>query len=160
MIFPGLLRIANPDGRLQLASGFRVCVKRAALAASCGRGSTKALIRHGRTLNRDRRERRMSKLSHKLFSSAWPAVRRLIFLCAALAFAGDRAEPPVIALARTAPPEFFADAVVRLIHAGKIPNRDQEIELLEDAFAAAATAKEPVRLIAVTGTPPDTRELY
>ncbi len=102
----------------------------------------------------------MSKLSHKLFSSAWPAVRHLIFLCAALAFAGDRAEPPVIALARTAPPEFFADAVVRLIHAGKIPNRDQEIELLEDAFAAAATAKEPVRLIAVTGTPPDTRELY
>src|SRR5262249_45643093 len=50
--------------------------------------------------------------------------------------------------------------VVRLIQAGKIPNREQQIELLEDAFASAATAKEPMRLIAVPGTPPDTRELY
>ncbi|HML17596.1 MAG TPA: hypothetical protein VK419_11240, partial [Bryobacteraceae bacterium] len=56
--------------------------------------------------------------------------------------------------------ELFADTVVRLVESGRIPQRDLQVELLDDAFHAAAGAKEPVRLIAVPSTPPDTRALY
>ncbi len=67
---------------------------------------------------------------------------------------------PIIAVARSASPEFFADTAVRLVEAGKIADLSTQVKLLEDAFTAAAGAQAPVRLIAVPGTPPDTRALY
>ena len=82
-----------------------------------------------------------------------------VLACSILVWGDERADLPIVELARSAPPEFFADAVLRLVESGKISKRDQA-DLLKDAFAAAAQAKEPVRLIAVPGTPPDTRELY
>jgi len=66
----------------------------------------------------------------------------------------------IVDLARSTAPEIFADAVVRLIQAGRVPQPGSQIELLGQAFAAAGHAKEPVRLIALPATPPDTRELY
>lgn len=89
-----------------------------------------------------------------------PASARLLFLLGVSLSAADRTVPPVIELARTGPPEFFADAVVRIIQSGKIPQRDTQVELLEQAFAIANSAREPIRLIAIPGTPPDTREIY
>ena len=71
----------------------------------------------------------------------------LLLAVAASCFGGD-----LIELARNAPPEFFADAVLRM--------KDPKIELLEEAFARASQAKEPVKLIGLPGLPPDTRELY
>jgi len=63
-------------------------------------------------------------------------------------------------LARATAPEIFADTIVRLVESGKNPQRELQVELLEDAFQAAGSAIEPVRLIAIPGTPPDTREVY
>jgi hypothetical protein len=67
---------------------------------------------------------------------------------------------PVVELARAASAELFADTVVRLVQAGRIPQREMQIQLLEEAFAVAAGAAEPVRLMAIPPTPPDTRALY
>jgi hypothetical protein len=84
----------------------------------------------------------------------------LVMLSALAAFAGDRPVPPIVELARAAPPEFFADAIVKLVQAGKIPQSEQQVELLEEAFSVAAGAKESMRLTGLPGTPPDTREIY
>lgn len=67
---------------------------------------------------------------------------------------------PVVEIARAAPPEMFADTVARLVESGRIPQKELQVELLDDAFHAAAGAKEPVRLIAIQATPPDTRAIY
>jgi hypothetical protein len=86
-----------------------------------------------------------------------------------LLFAGDEPKPKIVLapeaqsivdLARSAAPEVFADAMVRLIQTGKVPQREAQIQLLDEAFAVAADAAEPVRLVAMPATPPDTRELY
>jgi hypothetical protein len=66
----------------------------------------------------------------------------------------------IVDIARPAAPEIFAHVVVRLVESGKIPQRELQVELLEDAFHSAARAIEPVRLVAIPGTPPDTREMY
>jgi hypothetical protein len=63
-------------------------------------------------------------------------------------------------LARAAAPEIFADTLARLVESGKIPERELQVELLEDAFQAAGSAKEPVQLIALPPTPLGTREIY
>jgi hypothetical protein len=95
--------------------------------------------------------------------------RCLLFMCAVMARGGDEARRkpelpasvrPVVELARSAPPEIFANAIVRLVEAGRIPQRDAQIDLLEEAFAVAAGAKEPYRLSAIPATPPDTRAIY
>lgn len=67
---------------------------------------------------------------------------------------------PIVDLARAAAPELFAESILQLVENGKIPQREQQIDLLEEAFAVAAAAQEPVRLIAIPATPPDTRALY
>jgi len=59
------------------AAALRVCLKRAALAAS-GRGSIKSPIRYGRIPNRDQRERRMSKFLHKLVKPGLVRIRELM----------------------------------------------------------------------------------
>jgi hypothetical protein len=91
----------------------------------------------------------------------------MIALLLTLALAADEAKPKlppetqrIIDLARPAAPEIFADTVIRLIEAGRISRPEWQIDLLEQAFAAASSATEPVRLIALPATPPDTRELY
>jgi hypothetical protein len=83
-----------------------------------------------------------------------------ILILASALCAGDRPVPPIVELARAAPPEFFADAILRLVQAGKIPQSEQQVELLEEAFSIAAGAKESMRLTDLPGTPPDTREIY
>ena len=83
-----------------------------------------------------------------------------ILILASALWAGDRPVPPIVELARAAPPEFFANAILRLVQTGKIPQREQQVELLEEAFSVAAGAKVPFRLTGLPGTPPDTREIY
>src|SRR5579862_9571668 len=92
---------------------------------------------------------------------------RLAFILLAALAMGDDKKPaipeelrPAIELARASRPEFFADAILRLVSNGSIRDPDQQAGLLEDAFSAAAQAKEPLKLTTVPGTPPDTRELY
>jgi hypothetical protein len=88
---------------------------------------------------------------------------------ARLLTAGDDAKPrpklsdavqSVVDQARGTAPEIFADTIVRLVESGKVPQRELQVELLEVAFQAAGSATEPARLIAIPGTPPDTREMY
>lgn len=86
-----------------------------------------------------------------------------------LVYAADEPKPrpdlppavrPVIELARSAAPEFFADTVVKLVEAGRIPAIPLQVEILEEALGAVSSASEPVRLMAIPGTPPDTRAIY
>ena len=69
--------------------------------------------------------------------------------------------PDLIALARKAPPEIFADAVIKLVERGEIPAGDLSSRgrgaLLEEALEAAKHAREPVRLTALPGVRLDTR---
>src|SRR5580692_4239560 len=53
----------------------------------------------------------------------------LLSLCATIACAQT---PSVLELARNAPPEIFADAVIKLVERGEVPPK-----LLEEAFEAA-----------------------
>jgi hypothetical protein len=99
---------------------------------------------------------------------------RLAALCAAFAvysFAADAPAPSklpplprdietIVAAARTAPPEIFADSIVSLVQGGRIPNIEWQKLLLQDAFAAAQLAHEPVRFIAVAGLSTDTRPSF
>ncbi len=54
----------------------------------------------------------------------------------------------VIELARKAPPELFADAVINMVQRGEFPPAALPAVLIE-AFEAAKRAKEPVRLVAM-----------
>src|SRR5208282_2243588 len=67
---------------------------------------------------------------------------------------------PLVDLARAAPPEFFADTIVRLVEAGKIPQPELQVQLLEDAFVIAAGAKQPLRMAGLPSIPPDTRAMF
>jgi hypothetical protein len=59
-------------------------------------------------------------------------------------------------LASAAPPEFTADALLRMVESGKLSDRNARRELLEHAFQLAASAKFPVRMEGVQGTTTDT----
>lgn len=67
---------------------------------------------------------------------------------------------PIVELARGVAPEIFANTITDLVATGKIPDRQSQIDLLEEAFANAQSAKEPYRLIAIPSTPQDTRALH
>jgi len=67
---------------------------------------------------------------------------------------------PIVELAKTASPEMFGDTVIRLVQTGKIPQRETQMQLLEEAFTAASGSAEPVRLAAIPATPLDTRALF
>jgi len=77
---------------------------------------------------------------------------------------GNNALPPLaqalVGLARTAPPELTADAIVRLAEAGAIPPGEPRSLLLEEAFTAAGRAQEPLHLIPVPGFAPNTRAMF
>ncbi len=74
------------------------------------------------------------------------------------------AEPPklpepfrsIADLANAAPPEFAADALLRIVESGKLADRNARRALAEQAFQLAATAKFPVRMQGLPGTTTDT----
>jgi hypothetical protein len=59
-------------------------------------------------------------------------------------------------LASAAPPEFTADALLRIVESGKLADRNARRELVERAFQSAASAKFPVRMEGLPGTTTDT----
>src|SRR5579864_4554568 len=84
----------------------------------------------------------------------------LLFLAAALiADTPKLAEPyqSIVELAHAAPPEFAADALLRVVESGKIPDRNTRRDLLEQAFRLASSARFPVRMRGVPGSMLDTR---
>jgi hypothetical protein len=98
----------------------------------------------------------------------------LAALSAALTFCSFAADAPVhpklpalpkeietmVATARSAPPEIFADSIVHLVEGGRIPSIEWQKILLQEAFTAAQQAHEPVRLLAVAGLESDTRASF
>jgi hypothetical protein len=59
-------------------------------------------------------------------------------------------------LARGAPPEFTADALLRLVEQGRLVDKGARIDLIEEAFRSAAAAKFGVRMDGLPGTTTDT----
>jgi hypothetical protein len=63
----------------------------------------------------------------------------------------------VLDLASSAPPEFEANAILRLLEAGKVPDPAARRALIEQAFQLASRAQHPYPLVPVRGTGVDTR---
>src|SRR4029077_17700375 len=63
----------------------------------------------------------------------------------------------IVELSRTVPPEFGADALLRVVESGKIANKDIKRDLVEQAFRWGAMAKFKVRMRGVKGTTVDSR---
>ena len=59
-------------------------------------------------------------------------------------------------LAAAAPPEFAADALLRMVESGQLADPNARRELIEHAFQLAASAKFPVKMLGVPGTTTDT----
>ncbi|HXF05072.1 MAG TPA: hypothetical protein VNM72_06610 [Blastocatellia bacterium] len=66
----------------------------------------------------------------------------------------------VIEEARAAPPEFAADALIRIAQSTKITDQDQKRELLEEAFHVASGAQHEMARSAASGGVVDTRSGY
>jgi hypothetical protein len=66
----------------------------------------------------------------------------------------------LVELARGAPPEFTADALLRIIEQGgrqgRLADKDARRDLIEEAFRSASAAKFPVRMQGLAGTTTDT----
>jgi hypothetical protein len=60
-------------------------------------------------------------------------------------------------LANAAPPEFAADALLRIVESGRLADRNARHQLVEQAYQLAASAKFPVRMVGLPGTTTDTR---
>jgi hypothetical protein len=89
-------------------------------------------------------------------------MRKLIFfLIAASLFGAQRKFPrgfePVAQLALSAPPEFAADGLLRLVESKKITDVPTEIELIQQAFDLAASAHFRVGMRAISSVTPDSR---
>ncbi len=88
---------------------------------------------------------------------------RTVLILLATALLG--AEPPqlpepyrsLVDLAHATPPEFAADALLRLVESGKIADRNAKRDLVEQAFHLAATTTFAVRMRGLPGTVTDTR---
>src|SRR6202162_1542926 len=90
------------------------------------------------------------------------AMRRycLLFLAAALLAQAPKLPEPyqsIVDLAHSAPPEFASDALLRVVESGKISDRSSRLDLTEQAFQLAGSAKFPVRMRGVPGSTTDTR---
>jgi truncated hemoglobin YjbI len=85
----------------------------------------------------------------------------LVLLTAANLMAVERKLPaglePVAQLALSAPPEFAADGLLRLVESKKITDQKTEIDLTQQAFDLAGSAHFRVAMHAVPGTAADTR---
>jgi hypothetical protein len=74
------------------------------------------------------------------------------------------AEPPklpepfrsIADLTAAAPPEFAADALLRIVESGKLADKNARRQLVEQAFQLAASAKFAVRMEGLPGTTSDT----
>src|SRR5579872_1531371 len=89
----------------------------------------------------------------------------LVFLCLVPLAAADRpAIPadvrPLLELSRSAPPEFAADALLRIVESGRVENPEVKRDLLEQAFQLSTRARQPVRRIPIPGSTVDTRSWY
>jgi hypothetical protein len=59
-------------------------------------------------------------------------------------------------MAAAAPPEFTADALLRMVESGKLADKNARLQLIDQAFQLAASAKFPVRMQGLAGTTTDT----
>jgi hypothetical protein len=93
--------------------------------------------------------------------SARATTAALLFVAAALGGAETPKLPEaiqsVVDLAHAAPPEFAADALLRLVESGKIADRSARLDLVEQAFSLAVSAKFPIRKRHLPGTTLDSR---
>jgi hypothetical protein len=85
-----------------------------------------------------------------------------LLLAAALLHGQKLPEPyqSIVELAHSAPPEFAADALLRVEESGKVADRNVRRDLTEQAFRLAGSAKFPVRMRGVPGSTMDTRSGY
>ncbi len=85
----------------------------------------------------------------------------LLFLATAVVCAETPklAEPfqSLVDLAHAAPPEFGADALLRVVESGQIADREARHDLVEQAFSLAGSAKFPLRKRHMPGTTLDSR---
>ena len=86
----------------------------------------------------------------------------LVLTTALLADPPELPEPyrSIVELSHAAPAEFAADALLRIVENGKLPDRATRRDLTEQAFRLAGSARFPVRMRGVTGTTVDTRSGY
>jgi hypothetical protein len=63
----------------------------------------------------------------------------------------------VMGLAYAAPPEIAADAFLRIAASGKIAGREAKLQLIDQAFDMAASARDRLRRRQVAGAPADSR---
>lgn len=81
--------------------------------------------------------------------------------CAGVQAAEQPKHPPEIEAladrARSLPPEFAADALIRIAESGKVADRNWKRGLLEDAFTFAAGAQQPYKRRAAVGGGTDAR---
>src|SRR5277367_3608565 len=84
----------------------------------------------------------------------------VFFAAAALGFAQTAKIPdairPLVDLSRSAPPEFGADALLRLVESGRLTDVDARRELVDEAFRLAVSAKAPLRRRYLPGSTYDT----
>jgi hypothetical protein len=66
----------------------------------------------------------------------------------------------LVEMAAAAPPEFAADALLRLAGSGRVKERELNRQLVEAAFGYAGRAQNPVQLVAAGGGSTDTRAAY
>jgi hypothetical protein len=87
----------------------------------------------------------------------------LVFLAATLLTHAQKLPEPylsIVELAQSAPPEFAADALLRVVESGKIADRNLRRDLAEQAFRLAGSARFPLRMRGVPGSTVDTRSGY
>lgn len=89
-------------------------------------------------------------------------MRRASVLFLAAALLADTVKLPepyqsIVELSHAVPPEFAADALLRLVESGKIADRSIKRDLLDQAFRLAGSARFPVRMRGVPGSVLDTR---
>ena len=70
----------------------------------------------------------------------------------------DRDILDLVRLARELPPDFAADALIRLAGSPRIVDNDWRRELIDDAFGRAHAAQAPYARASNLGVPPDTRQ--
>ena len=87
------------------------------------------------------------------------AALSLLFVTLLPAQSSKLAEPyrSLVDLAQATPPEFSADALLRVAESGKIQDGDAVRDLVEQAFRTAAAAMFRVRMRSLPGTTTDTR---
>jgi hypothetical protein len=89
-------------------------------------------------------------------------MRLAVLLLVPVLFAAEKAKLPepfqtISDLASAAPPEFAADALLRIVESGKLADKKARVRLVEQAFQSAGAAKLPVRMVpALPGTLADT----